>query len=331
VSDKKSAGAVSLKDGQYLFRENEPSDALYVIKSGKILITKAKGNSEIVLAEIGPGGMLGEMAFFDNRSRSASAKAKGNTEVIALPFVSLYAQFKTFPEWLKAMVKTINNHLREANQKIKNLETASKDEAYVFDSYSLNTYIGLLSLVATKYGQQVEGGVEIPYNLLRDFTIQVFQLATNKMFKLLDQLTELEHCVVENIGDGQKRLVLKSYETISDLSIYYNRWLYKAKDKRIEFTARDLPPLKALIFYGEKAQKLSNEDKVKISLTDVQNDSMRDLGYLTPIEMFDALIEKGLISDKVMENNMIYTTFDLKSLKTQTLYWEIIFTLLALR
>src|SRR5690242_10564889 len=105
------AGPRKIEKGHYLFRENDPSDAMFVIKGGKIAITKSKGASEIILAELGPGQMLGEMAFFDNRPRSASAKAMQESEVIALPFKSLYAQFKTFPEWLKAMVKTVNSNL----------------------------------------------------------------------------------------------------------------------------------------------------------------------------------------------------------------------------
>jgi len=64
--------------------------------------------------------MLGEMAFFDDTPRSAGAKAKTDCEVIELPFSALHAQFKKFPEWLKAMVKTVNSHLREANKRIKN-------------------------------------------------------------------------------------------------------------------------------------------------------------------------------------------------------------------
>src|SRR5437660_6377725 len=114
-----------LNKGDVLFKEGDSSDAIYVIKSGRIAITKAKGNGEIILAEKKTGEMLGEMAFFDDKPRSAGAKAIADTEVIALPFSSLHAQFKTFPEWLKAMVRTVNGQLRDANARIKNLESAT--------------------------------------------------------------------------------------------------------------------------------------------------------------------------------------------------------------
>jgi CRP/FNR family cyclic AMP-dependent transcriptional regulator len=126
------SGPKKLNKGDILFREGDPSEAMYVIKSGKIAIMKTKGSSEIQLAELGPGDMLGEMAFFDNKPRSAGAKAMMNTEVIELPFRSLNAQFKTFPEWLKAIMRTVNTHLRNANTKIKNLEKTSEDDATFF-------------------------------------------------------------------------------------------------------------------------------------------------------------------------------------------------------
>jgi len=69
------SGVRVLKKGDVLFREGDPSDAMYVIKKGRIGILKNKGSSEVTLAELVPGEMLGEMAFFDNKPRSASAKA----------------------------------------------------------------------------------------------------------------------------------------------------------------------------------------------------------------------------------------------------------------
>ena len=139
-----SAGVKKVVKGGYLFRENDPSDAMYVIKKGRLTITKAKGSKEIVLAELGPGEMLGEMAFFANNPRSAGAKAAEDSEAIALPFTALHAQFKTFPEWLKAMVKTVNTHLRMANQRIKNLESTDTQEDVMFPPHSITKFCAII-------------------------------------------------------------------------------------------------------------------------------------------------------------------------------------------
>jgi len=65
---------------------------------------------------------VGEMAFFDGRPRSASVKAVKDSEVICLPFKSLHDQFQNFTEWCKAVMRTVNDHLREANVRIMTLE-----------------------------------------------------------------------------------------------------------------------------------------------------------------------------------------------------------------
>src|SRR3984885_10643357 len=159
------SGVKKLSKGDFLFHEGDPSDAIYVIKSGRIAITKAKGSGEIVLAEKKSGEMLGEMAFFDNKPRSAGAKAVQDTEVIALPFTSLYAQFKTFSEWLKAVVKTVNSQLRDANVRIKNLEVASSGTEEMFPPPMITRLCAIISLVGMKSGEkQADESLVIPHS-----------------------------------------------------------------------------------------------------------------------------------------------------------------------
>ncbi|MFN9067517.1 MAG: cyclic nucleotide-binding domain-containing protein, partial [Bdellovibrionales bacterium] len=70
----------------YLFREGDAPDAMYILKTGELAITKTKGTSEIILATLSPGGMVGEMAIFDMKPRSANVKALKDSEVIVLPY-----------------------------------------------------------------------------------------------------------------------------------------------------------------------------------------------------------------------------------------------------
>jgi CRP-like cAMP-binding protein len=186
------AGQVKkLAKGEILFREGDASDAMYVIKSGRIAITKTKGSGEIVLAEKKNGEMLGEMAFFDSKPRSAGAKAIQDTEVIALPFSALYAQFKTFPEWLKAMVKTANSHLREANVRIKNLEQAQSETEEMFPPHLTTRLCAIISLIGFKCGEKSEEGLVVPQSVLRNYCIQIFQQPTHKLDKIMEVLSAL--------------------------------------------------------------------------------------------------------------------------------------------
>ena len=218
--------------GDYLFREGDAAEDMFVIRDGRLAITKAKGTAEILLAEKGGGEVLGEMGFFDNRPRSAGARAIVDTQVIALPFTALHAQFKTFPEWLKVMVKTISAQLRDANSRIKNLETNTQGEEEFLPGHLITRLTAIVSLIGYKSGTAVEGGLDVPYLTLRDYTIQVFQQPTNKLDRVLEVFQEMGLATFEDIGEGQKRVVLKNHKLIADFTDWYNRWLFTDAGKR---------------------------------------------------------------------------------------------------
>jgi CRP/FNR family cyclic AMP-dependent transcriptional regulator len=319
------SGLKSLKKGEILFRENDPSDCMYVIKSGKIAITKAKGSSEIVLAELGPGDMLGEMAFFDSRARSAGAKASVDTVVIELPFKALNAQFKTFPEWLKAIVRTVNNHLRNANQKIKNLERSSEEETEYFPPHLVTKLMGILGLVAARYGTQNPEGIDIPSGMLRKYTIQVFQLPTAKMQRLMETLQTFDYMKVEPMEEDKVKLTMKRLDLVVGFTEFYNDWLYKSEDKKISLFEKEMQPIRALLHYGRK-ETPNPKGEVRVNLTTMQMNCITDLHFPFAVDDVDSLIEKKLLSEKLTVEGSILVNFNFGELEQIVPFWELIHT-----
>lgn len=318
------SGVKKLKKGEILFREGDTSDAMYVIKSGMVDITKAKGSKDIVLATLKPGEMLGEMAFFDNKPRSAGARAATDVEVISLPFVALHAQFKTFPEWLKAMVKTVNSHLRSANQRIKNLETAQSGEEEMFPPHTITRLTAIIALIGFKAGEPEGENLVIPYNMLRNYTIQIFQQPTNKMDKLMEVLSGLGFMKVEELGEGRKKVSLLKHKELADFVDWYNKYLFTEEAKRVTIEPKEMLGMKALIFYARK-QTANDKGEITVNLTDMQNNSMKDLNQLIGVNDTDSLAEKGLISEKVSgEGGVLTTTFKLQDLESIYPYWELV-------
>lgn len=66
---------VSIRRGEALFREGDAPDGAYVIESGRIEISTTKDGRHLILSELGPGDLLGEMAVLDESPRTASATA----------------------------------------------------------------------------------------------------------------------------------------------------------------------------------------------------------------------------------------------------------------
>lgn len=324
------SGIKKLAPGEYLFKEGDVSDAMYVIKKGSLEVTKAKGSKEIVLATLKQGEMIGEMAFFDNKPRSAGARAERETEVIVLPFSALYAQFKSFPEWLKAMVKTVNSHLRNANQRIKNLESAQAEPKEMFPPHVITRLIAIIAFMGYKCGEKEEDGLVVPYSTLRNYTIQVFQQPTNKMDRIMEVMQGLGHMKVEELGEGKKKVSILNHDLLSQFVDWYNKYLFTDESKQVTVVPREMPALKALLFYSRE-QEPNKDGKVMVNLTEVQGTAMRDIGAMVTVADYDSLAEKKIIDDKQSgEGGVVTVTFVRDEINRIYPFWEMVHTLSAI-
>lgn len=319
------SGSRKIPKDHYLFREGDAPDALYVVKTGKLAVVKAKANSEIILAEIGPGAMVGEMAFFDNRPRSASVKAVKDTEVVALPYKALHAQFAKFPEWTKAIMRTVNNSLRDANQRIKSLENTT-NEKDLFPPHTINKLISILNLVGHKYGKPEEAGLAINGGLLRNYTIQIFQEATHKMQKLMSALEDLKMMKVEELGEGRTKVIIFNPELLFAFVDWHNEWLFLQEKDRVLIKEEELKIASTMLHFAKKVEK-NAKGFHRVNLTDVQNDSMREMGYLVKTDEVNSLIEKKVLTEKVQDGPHLFVDIKIEELDKSIPFWEIIYAL----
>lgn len=72
----------SYQPEEHVFYKGQPGAAFYIIKSGRLQIVQP-GTPRVVLAELGEGEILGELAILDETPRSASALAIEPTELMA--------------------------------------------------------------------------------------------------------------------------------------------------------------------------------------------------------------------------------------------------------
>lgn len=302
---------------------------MFVIRAGKLAITKQKGSSEIVLAELGPGDMVGEMAFFDGKPRSATGRAVNDLQVIELPFRALHSQFNSFPEWLKAIVKALNTHLRNANLKIKNLEKSTEEEVLVFPPHLVTRLCGILSLIAQAFGEKNPNGpgVLLPPNKLRIYTIQIFQQPTNKMQTMMEVLQGFGHMKIEDLGEGKQRISLFNPDFLSSFVDFYNDYLFKSEDKRVTVEEKEMKVIKALLLFAKKGDPPDSNGFVTVNLTQMQNESMRELGSLVQADDVNSLSEKKLTTEKMSKDGVMTVRIRPSELEQLHPYWELIHAL----
>lgn len=71
--------------GEYIFREGEHGNRLYLITDGDVRISRdVPGSGEEALAVLKAGAVFGEMAVFDRSERSTHAISNGGTTVLTI-------------------------------------------------------------------------------------------------------------------------------------------------------------------------------------------------------------------------------------------------------
>ncbi|MFT5679668.1 MAG: CRP-like cAMP-binding protein [Myxococcota bacterium] len=69
-----------LSGGDYLMRRGEPGGDLFLIESGGLEVVDNRSRPEVVISTVGPGALVGEMAFLDDMPRTADVRASEHTE-----------------------------------------------------------------------------------------------------------------------------------------------------------------------------------------------------------------------------------------------------------
>ena len=79
---EKGVNLKSYNQGDVIFREGDPGDSLYVIRTGFVKITKKHGDKDQIIAYLSQGGYFGEMALLEDEKRTATISAFTKVEVI---------------------------------------------------------------------------------------------------------------------------------------------------------------------------------------------------------------------------------------------------------
>ena len=115
-----------LKEGEILFRSGERADSMYIVRRGALKVYFLKGNEEVQLALLNDGSIVGEMAFFDQKPRSAHVKALTQTEITEITRADFDKLLTQIPKWLVTMLQSLSGRLRTTNEKLAALEKSQE-------------------------------------------------------------------------------------------------------------------------------------------------------------------------------------------------------------
>ena len=111
-----------LASGEYLFWEGDAPDSLYIITAGRIKAVKhSSTGKEFIVAFLGIGEILGEVAVFQNLPYPASAEAAKATTVLAIRREGFLKFLESNPEVSMRIISVLGARLREAQERLKDI------------------------------------------------------------------------------------------------------------------------------------------------------------------------------------------------------------------
>lgn len=127
---EKKMAALELKRGTVVYKEGEHGKSMCFVVDGKLDVVKkdAKG-AEVVVATLGKGQSVGEMALIDGMIRSATIRAATEATIVVLKRDSFEQLLNEQPvigvKMLKELARSLSTSLRKSSDQITRMTMGS--------------------------------------------------------------------------------------------------------------------------------------------------------------------------------------------------------------
>lgn len=106
-----SSNIIMMAPGDTLMNEGDPSDSIYLLKTGQLNVFVNRNKVGVVNA----GEFVGEMAFIDAQPRSATVVAAKPCELVEISKEAFNKSLNGIPVWLQQFIRTLMDRIRQSH------------------------------------------------------------------------------------------------------------------------------------------------------------------------------------------------------------------------
>jgi len=165
--------------GEILFNEGEEMEAIYLIKSGQVKLSKVfKNGKEITLQLINNDQVLGENALFSDTTHSFTAKVVEDAFICACTKEEFERVITEYPQVGMKIIKTLGQKLSQLTERVNSLT--------IYDVKG--RLVNLLFHLSEEYGIETSQGVKIDLTLTHQDLAEFIGASRVMVTKALNQL-----------------------------------------------------------------------------------------------------------------------------------------------
>lgn len=320
---QKKSGIRTFQPGEVLFNENDPATSLFIIQKGQVRLYRPKGRGYVDLAILRSGEVIGEMAYFDEKSRrrSCSAAAIVSTDVIEISFVAFAKTMEGLNPWFKTIINTLADRLRKTNERVKELESNSvgfgaggKVADYVFfHTTDILRALATIYLTFIAHGEKLETGqYQVHMNKLKFYLFDVYNVPEIKFEEFLNILKEEHYVEMAKDDDGlPKNLRCRNPDQFRAISVFMNQQKLIEDEKKLKISPKCERFLSAIVTQLKAADK----PKAMADISAIMADFKERNVPITDEDLKDA-VKAGLAEDILVgEGNKLTSVINIDKLR----------------
>ena len=116
--------------GKVIFTESSYGDEMYIIRSGKVEISRTTEHGKQILAIIEKGGFFGEMALLSDTPRTATATAIEATTLLPLSKKSVVSRIESNPAFAMNLLIGLSERLMSTTSRLMGYITAMEEHVH---------------------------------------------------------------------------------------------------------------------------------------------------------------------------------------------------------
>jgi CRP-like cAMP-binding protein len=188
--------------GHVIIKEGQESKESYLIKKGYVTIYKITNNQKIIIDQLSPGEIFGEMGALAGEKRSANAVALEPTEVIVLKQNILSEALKKSPPLISSITNILIKRLNKAGKILfEGFDHNNLNEIDI--SYSYPKICSILEIICMTHSNDNAAPIKIPLFILYSKIQKIVMISKIEIDHIFKKLHELKKAEIIKEGDDQ--------------------------------------------------------------------------------------------------------------------------------
>lgn len=321
----------ALKKGEFLFKDGDKLQNLYLIQSGGMSLCLVRGKKVIDLFQLGANQILGESIILGNPAAPFSAMATTATQLIEIPIETVKQQYETAPQLTKAIIKSLSERLRQASNEVKSKKLESDASPCPEDKIA-SVFGSVFHTVNRKGVKDKEQRTVIDWGQLRQYAQRVMSESPKRLELITQILVKLGLAQYEmgknpDQPDGPEeiqKVKFSDLEVIEAFLEFYQYYYFKGGKSEI-LKVEDLPYFLLEAFVKLTQQQDSDRfGVVSLPLAELSEYCKNELDINLNNDHFTRLEQKGIFSKRVSGEKGVLIQFEKKEYLNTFRFWQMI-------